>query len=191
MTDQQIKKNALRATAKRMRAGAAKMLGVQAAEDASTHGQTLLSSLPTGAAVAGYWPIGDELDPRFLMQALTSKGYKTALPVVVGNDRPLEFRLWQLGDPLVEGPFGTAHPEEGAPTVTPHALLAPLLAFDKDCYRLGWGGGFYDRTMAANTGIQAFGFAYAAQFVDDMPRGQHDWPMQGIITEAGVVLPKK
>ncbi|MBL4836497.1 MAG: 5-formyltetrahydrofolate cyclo-ligase [Kordiimonadaceae bacterium] len=191
MTNQQTDKNTLRGTAKRVRAGAAQMLGVQAAEDASLHGLSFLSSLPKGAVVAGYWPIGDELDPRFLMQALSRAGYKTALPVVDGDNAPLKFRLWGQGDPLIGGPFGTQHPDDDAPSIVPAALLAPLLAFDPACYRLGWGGGFYDRTLAAHTSIQAFGFAYAAQFVEDMPRGQHDWPMQGVITEAGIILPKE
>lgn len=183
-------KTTLRAEAKRMRTGAAKMLGFKAAEQAASHGSTLLSSFEKNTIIAGYWPIGDELDPRVLMLSLERAGYRIALPVVTAPDCPLTFRLWGQGDPLIKGPFGTLNPIEEAPAVTPQALLAPLLAFDDDCYRLGWGGGFYDRTLAANSGIKAFGFAYAAQYMENIPRGPHDWPLQGVITEAGVILPK-
>ncbi len=189
--NEQAEKLALRTEAKRIRSGAAEMLGINAAEQAATHGLKLFSAFEKGATIAAYWPIGDELDPRFLMLKLERAGYRVALPVVTEEEAPLCFRLWGQGDPLIKGPFSTVHPADDAPMVTPDALIAPLLAFDEDCYRLGWGGGYYDRTLAANSGIKAFGFAYAAQFVDNLPRGQHDWPLQGVITEAGVILPKK
>lgn len=174
-----------------MRSGAAQMLGMAAAEEAARHGENLLASFEKGAVIAGYWPIGDELDPRFLMQRLEKNGYRLALPVVSRKEAPLTFRLWGHGDPLEKGPHGTAHPANDAPEVIPNALIAPLLAFDADCYRLGWGGGYYDRTLAAHTDIKAFGYAYAAQFLEKLPRSPHDWPLQGIITETGVILPKK
>lgn len=181
----------LRAEAKRMRAGAAQMYALEAAEKAAKQGLQMFSSFNKGAIIAGYWPIGDELDPRFLMLALEQAGYRIALPVVSTENAPLTFRLWGQGDPLEKGALGTMQPIEDAPEVTPNALLAPLLAFDEDCYRLGWGGGYYDRTLAANTEIKAFGFAYGAQFVENLPRSEFDWPMQGIITEEGVILPRK
>lgn len=184
-------KNTLRSNAKRMRAGAREMLGIKAAEDATKHGMQLLAAVPTSAVIAAYWPIGDELDPRLLMHALENAGYELALPVVTSKDMPLLFRRWGLGDPLSSGPFGTQQPLDDAPIVIPDVIIAPLLAFDADCYRLGYGGGFYDRTIANHTHIKAFGFAYGAQFVDTLPREAHDWPMQGIITETGVVLPRK
>ncbi|MEX0298325.1 MAG: 5-formyltetrahydrofolate cyclo-ligase [Kordiimonas sp.] len=184
-------KKALRVEAKRIRAGAAEMLGIAAAEQAADHGLKLFSSFERGAIIAGYWPLGDEFDPRFLMQKLERAGYRIALPAVTQENTPLTFRLWGQGDPLEQGKYGTAHPSPDAPEVVPHALISPLLAFDEDCYRLGWGGGYYDRTLSANSSIKAFGFAYAAQFVENLPRGQHDWPLQGVITETGVILPKK
>jgi len=191
MNDTDDLKHSLRTKAKRIRAGAAKMLGIKAAEDAAQYGFGLFSTFEKGSIIAGYWPIGDELDPRFLMQTLERSGYKIALPVVSTENSPLTFRLWGQGDNLEKGPFGTVHPEEDAPMVTPDALIAPLLSFNADCYRLGWGGGYYDRTLAENTAIKAFGFAYAAQFVEHIPRGSHDWPMHGIITETGIILPKQ
>lgn len=181
----------LRTQAKRMRAGAVQLYALKAAEKAAKHGEQLFSSFHKGAIIAGYWPIGDELDPRFLMLALEQAGYRIALPVVSKENAPLTFRLWGQGDPLEKGALGTLNPTAEAPEVTPNALIVPLLAFDEDCYRLGWGGGYYDRTLAANTDIKAFGFAYGAQFVDTLPRSEFDWPMQGIITEEGTILPRK
>ena len=183
-------KAALRQEAKRIRAGAAELYAVAAAERATIHGMKLLSSFEKSAVVALYWPIGDELDPRFLLHNLGKAGLATALPVVTGKDEPLEFRRWGIGDPLEQGLFGTQQPPSDAPRVTPNVLIIPLLAYDADCYRLGWGGGFYDRTLAANSAVKAFGFAYGAQIIDYVPREAHDWPLQGIITEEGVVLPK-
>ncbi len=184
------KKN-LRIDAKRIRAGAAKMYALDAAERASEHGTTLLSSFEKHAIIGAYWPLGDELDPRFLLHSLERAGYRLALPVVVAPDKPLIFRLWGQGDPLETGEHGTQHPCSSAPEVIPNVLIVPLLAYDADCYRLGWGGGFYDRTLAANSEIKAFGFAYGAQIVDHVPRESHDWPLQGVITEDGVILPKR
>ncbi|MFC4349248.1 5-formyltetrahydrofolate cyclo-ligase [Kordiimonas lipolytica] len=184
-------KSTMRENAKRIRMGAHQMYALEAAEKAATHGMGLFSSFEKHAIIGAYWPMGDELDPRFLMSALERAGYRTALPVVTGKDQPLTFRLWGVGDPLEAGSFGTQHPCTDAPEVVPNALIVPLLAYDEDCYRLGWGGGFYDRTLAAHTEIKAFGFAFGAQIVDHVPREAHDWPLQGVITEEGVILPRK
>jgi len=186
-----LSKNSLRSEAKRIRAGAAALYAIEAAEKAANHGLKLLSSFEKHAIIGAYWPIDDELDPRFLILQLQQAGYRIALPVVTGADEALGFRLWGQGDPLEHGSFGTLQPAEDAPATVPNALIAPLLAYDQDCYRLGWGGGFYDRTLAAHSEIKAFGFAYGAQIVDHVPRESHDWPLQGVITEEGVILPKK
>ncbi len=184
-------KQAMREDAKRIRMGAHEMYALDAAEKAAMHGMGLFSSFEKHAIIGAYWPMGDELDPRFLMSALERAGYRTALPVVGAKDQPLTFRLWGMGDPLEGGSFGTMHPATDAPEVVPNALIVPLLAYDQDCYRLGWGGGFYDRTLAAHSEIKAFGFAFGAQIVDHVPREAHDWPLQGVITEEGVILPRK
>lgn len=184
-------KQAMREDAMRIRMGAHEMYAVEAAEKAAKHGMGLFQSFEKHAIIGAYWPMGDELDPRFLMSALARAGYRTALPVVGAKDTPLTFRLWGVGDPLEAGTFGTMHPCVDAPEVVPNALIVPLLAYDEDCYRLGWGGGFYDRTLAAHSEIKAFGFAFGAQIVDHVPREAHDWPLQGVITEEGVILPRK
>jgi len=184
-------KEKMRLEAKRLRAGASEMYGLKAAERAAEHGLLLLLRFAPQAVVGAYLPIGDELDPRFLLNALARHGYQTALPVVAGKGTPLTFRRWAEGDPLEAGPFGTRHPSADAPEVVPDALIVPLLAYDEDCYRLGWGGGHYDRTLSKHSGIKAFGFAFGAQIVDHVPREAHDWPLQGVITEEGVILPRK
>jgi 5-formyltetrahydrofolate cyclo-ligase len=184
-------KQNMRDDARRTRAGAAEMYALAAAETAAQHGMRLLSSFEKHAVIGLYWPIHDELDPRFLLNRLERAGYRTALPVVTRTNEPLTFRLWGQNDPLEAGSFGTSHPAADAPAVVPNVVIAPLLAYDADCYRLGYGGGFYDRTLAAHSEMKAFGFAYGAQIVDHVPREEHDWPLQGVITEKGVILPHK
>ncbi|WP_233553438.1 5-formyltetrahydrofolate cyclo-ligase [Teichococcus wenyumeiae] len=140
---------------------------------------------PPGALVAGFWPMGDEIDIRPLMRHLEAAGHALALPVTPPRGQPLLFRRWRFGDPLVPGGFGTSVPPEGAEAVTPQALLVPLLAFDAAGLRLGYGGGFYDRTLASLPGAWALGVAFAGQQVAKVPAGAHDVPLHGIATEAG------
>jgi len=108
-----------------------------------------------------------------------------ALPVTPPRGQPLLFRRWRFGTPLVPGRFGTSVPPEDAPVVAPNALLVPLLAFDAAGRRLGYGGGYYDRTLAALPGVWALGVAFAGQQVAKVPAGAHDVPLHGIATEAG------
>ena len=140
---------------------------------------------PTGALVGGFWPMGDEIDIRPLMRRLSDAGHSLALPVTPRRGQPLIFRRWAWGETLVSGRFGTSIPAETAETVTPEALLVPLLAFDERGCRLGYGGGFYDRTLAGLPGIWAVGVAFAAQQVAKVPSGAHDVFLHGIATEAG------
>ena len=104
--------------------------------------------LGEGDIVAGFWPIKSELDPRPLMAALTDLGLGSSLPATPKPGEPLIFHQWQNGDPIVEGLYGTSEPEATAPLVLPKIIFVPMLAFDADGYRLGYGGGFYDRTLA-------------------------------------------
>ena len=140
---------------------------------------------PQGALVAGFWPMGEEIDIRPLMQALAAAGHALALPVTPPRGQPLLFRRWHFGAPLMPGRFGTSVPPADAPAVTPDALLVPLLAFDAAGRRLGYGGGYYDRTLAALPGAWALGVAFAGQQVAKVPAGAHDVPLHGIATEAG------
>jgi 5-formyltetrahydrofolate cyclo-ligase len=143
-----------------------------------------------GPVVAGYWPMGEEADVRPLLEQLTRRGVIAALPVVVAPHAPLQFRRWVPGDALEAGRHGTRHPFASADIAVPDILLLPLLAFDARGGRLGYGGGYYDRTLEvlrAERGrrITAIGIGYAAQAVDAVPRGRHDQPLDWIVTEDG------
>ncbi|MBL6077424.1 5-formyltetrahydrofolate cyclo-ligase [Belnapia sp. T18] len=141
---------------------------------------------PPGALVAGFWPMGEEIDIRPLLQALEARGHPLALPVTPRRGQPLIFRRWRFGAALARGPMGTSQPAEGE-AVTPDWLLVPLLAFDRAGRRLGYGGGYYDRTLALLPGATPIGCAYAAQEVAEVPAGPEDWRLPMVATETGVV----
>ncbi|MEJ6394020.1 5-formyltetrahydrofolate cyclo-ligase [Gymnodinialimonas sp. 2305UL16-5] len=141
--------------------------------------------------IAGYMPIRTEIDPIPAMTALHAQGATLGVPVILGNGQPLTFREWHPGCALVEGPFGAQIPAEGA-TVVPDTLIVPLVGFDAALNRLGYGGGFYDRTLdllrqAAPT--RAIGFAYAAQELPKIPQEPTDQPLDALVTERGVLTP--
>lgn len=143
---------------------------------------------PAGAIVAGFWPMGQEIDLRPLLHALQERGHAIVLPVTPRRGDPLSFRRWQPGDALERGPMGTRQPGPQAEALTPSFLLVPLLAFDRRGYRLGYGGGYYDRTLAALPGAVALGIGYAAQELDEVPAGPEDARLAAIATEAGLVI---
>lgn len=138
------------------------------------------------SVVAGYWPIKSEMDVRPALVLLQRVGCLTALPEVVDKARPLRFRAWVPDDPLEEGAHGTAHPLVDAPLMRPDVVLVPLLAFDRAGHRLGWGGGYYDRTLEIlrkSGDLVAVGCAYSAQEVDAVAAEPHDQLLDWIITE--------
>ncbi len=140
---------------------------------------------PPGAVVSGVWPLDGEIDLRPLMRALHACGHPVVLPVTPPRGRPLTFRLWRPGDALVRERFGTMRPT-GEERV-PEFLLVPLLAFDRRGHRLGYGAGYYDRTLAALPGRFALGCAFAAQEVDAVPVGPNDATLDAVATERGVI----
>jgi len=142
---------------------------------------------PTGAVVGGFWPVGTEIDILPLLATLRSAGHLIALPVTPSRGNPLIFRLWQPGDTLMPEGFGTQCPPDTAPNVEPDWLFVPLLAFDAQGNRLGYGGGFYDRTLAERPNAVAVGCAYAAQRVDAVPTGPYDARLDAVATERGVI----
>ncbi len=141
---------------------------------------------PSGKRIAGYWPIACELDPRPSLEAVINAGGTAALPVVAGQGQVLLFRQWNPGDPLDPGPFGTAHPTSRATAVAPDVLLLPLIAYDQTGHRLGYGAGYYDRTvqaLRAQRQIIAIGLAYDEQEIDAVPIGSHDQRLDAIMTD--------
>jgi 5-formyltetrahydrofolate cyclo-ligase len=153
--------------------------------------QRFLTMLPeTGVrSIAGYWPIGDELDVRPLLHHLALAGHRLALPVVKGKTSPLAFRAWAPGDPMIPGDYGIHTPAATAAEIDPDIIIAPLLAFDADGHRLGYGGGYYDRTLAAlraKCDILAIGYAYAGQKVGRLPRHDGDMVLDAVVTDHAV-----
>jgi 5-formyltetrahydrofolate cyclo-ligase len=138
------------------------------------------------AVVSGFWPIKEEIDIRPLMIELFNSGCQMVRPVVQGRRKPLLFRAWRPGDPLEAGVFGTLQPSARREAVEPDALLVPLLACDEAGWRLGYGGGFYDRTLRglrARRKVTAVGVGFDAQLVPDVPHGPDDQPLDWLLTD--------
>lgn len=138
--------------------------------------------------VAGYQPMGSEIDPTPLVARFAATGAQIVLPRTApkGSGLPLSFHLWSPGQPLVKSVFGVAEPSPDAPQLTPDLLLVPLLAFDGLGHRMGYGQGHYDRTLEALRArhpVLAIGLAFEAQKVASVPREDHDQPLDGILTQ--------
>lgn len=144
-----------------------------------------------GAAVSLFWPVGDELDVKPLIEALHARRCVVALPVVTRPHTPLTFRLWEPGIEFIVSPFGIPEPGPERPAVTPDISVVPLLQFDRDGYRLGYGGGFYDRTieqlrlLRRDPPYLAVGVGFAGQEVESLPHESFDQPLDWIVTEEG------
>lgn len=183
-------KATLRRDAAACRDAAHGQIGADAGKALIRHGLDTLAGLHP-RVVSGFCPIRSEIDVRPLMLALASMtGADLAMPVVVARGQPLLFRRWQADRALVPGPFGTAHPAESEPALVPDLVLVPLLAFDRRRHRLGYGAGFYDRTLAGLRvagPLTAVGVAYGAQEVDAVPIGAHDQRLDLVLTERGLI----
>jgi 5-formyltetrahydrofolate cyclo-ligase len=140
---------------------------------------------PSDAVVSGFWPLGDEIDIRPLLLALHGRGNRVVLPVTPRRGERLTFRGWQPGDAMVPERFGTMRPI--GDILEPDMLLIPLLAFDLAGGRLGYGGGFYDRTLAGLPNRFRLGCAFAAQQVDAVPIGPYDARLDAVATENGII----
>ncbi|MGH1376886.1 MAG: 5-formyltetrahydrofolate cyclo-ligase [Alphaproteobacteria bacterium] len=142
-----------------------------------------------GQIIAAYWPKGREFDTQSVIDECLERGLKIALPVVQKDDRILKFALWDQSIDLIKGEYGILHPvlDESTEFVSPDIFLVPLLAFDRRGYRLGFGGGYYDTTLAFYQGekeISTVGVAYAQQAcLFNLPTENHDIRMDWIITQ--------
>jgi 5-formyltetrahydrofolate cyclo-ligase len=133
-----------------------------------------------------YWPFRAEFDPRPLVDALTAEGRSVALPVVVDKKGPLEYRAWAPGEPLTAGVWDIPIPEKRE-VVVPPMVLAPVVGFDGGCYRLGYGGGYFDRTLASlQPRPLAIGVGFACQEIVTIHPQPFDVPMDLLVTEGGV-----
>ncbi len=142
--------------------------------------------IPRGAPVGGFWPMGSEMDVRPLLHALHASGHRVALPVTGPRGTALAYRAWAPGTQMERGRGGTEHPAHGE-DVVPACFLVPLLAFDRAGRRLGYGGGYYDRTLPLFPGALRLGIAFAAQEVGEVPAGPQDARLHAVATELGVV----
>ncbi len=140
--------------------------------------------------VSGFIPYRSEIDVTPLMSVLAKDGCTTCLPIVIDKAQPLVFRKWQPGDKTEAGAWNIPIPLQSAPKLEPDILLVPLLAFDKSGYRLGYGGGFYDRTiekLRKSKPITTIGVAYSVQQITNVPKDTFDQQLDWILTEKGPI----
>ena len=166
---------------------------VGAAEAIAARGSALVSELrgPSGqAVVSGFASLPEELNVWPLLRRLAGAGVPLALPVVAKKGRPLVFRAWMPGDAMDKGVWGIPEPKADKPVLEPDILLVPLLAFDAHGCRLGYGGGFYDRTLAGLRAIKpvvAIGLAYDEQRVNAVPHLDYDQRLDWVLTPSGPI----
>jgi 5-formyltetrahydrofolate cyclo-ligase len=150
-----------------------------------------LASLWRPRIVSAFHALREEPDTLELLGALTGQGFATALPVVIGRGSPLVFRLWRPGDPTRSGAMSIAEPLEDAPAVDPDLLFVPLACFDRRGHRIGYGAGYYDRTLARLRTIKpvhAVGVAYGVCEVAAVPYEAHDQSLDAIVTDQETIL---
>ena len=149
-----------------------------------------LTSLYGSGVFAGYMPIHSELSPLALLKSLAGLGCDLALPITPQAGQPLRFHRWEIDGLLNDGPYGTKQPPADNDKCNPDVILAPLLAFDVDGWRLGYGGGFYDRTVASlrrlGQRVKLIGIAYEEQKLDKLPVGPFDMPLNAVLSPAGI-----
>lgn len=163
-----------------------------APEQLVAHARLLINGFGSGL-YAGYLPIRSEISPLPLMEALNKAGQQTAMPITLAEGEPLTFRRWKAGDDCEDGPYGTRQPKIAGQPVLPDVILAPLLGFDQTGWRLGYGGGFYDRTIAflvkQRHKVSVIGLGYDGQKLDKIPIGPYDMPLDAVLTPSGLHQP--
>jgi 5-formyltetrahydrofolate cyclo-ligase len=182
-------KKQFRSEARAARAAAFASHGSAAAAQLAAQGLDF-ARIGSATVVSGFMAIGEEIDPLPLLLRLAQEGHRLCLPVMTGKREPLTFRSWRPGDTMREAVWGIREPLASAPAIEPDVVLVPLLAFDAAGGRLGYGGGFYDRTIArlrAQKPIVTIGIAFAEQQVDDLPRSGHDELLDWVLTPAGPI----
>lgn len=148
-----------------------------------------LGTYPKEWPIAGYLPIRTEIDPRPAMKSLLREGRSVCVPVVQTQGQPLKFREWTPCSNLVKAAYGVAIPEKGR-WISPRVIVVPQLAFDRNGRRLGYGGGYYDRTIAeyrATNSAVVVGFAFSGQEHECVPADEFDQMLDAVVTECGVI----
>jgi 5-formyltetrahydrofolate cyclo-ligase len=148
-----------------------------------------LPAIDSAAVVSGFAAMPHELDTGALLYRLHGDGFRLCLPVLQGRDKPLLFRAWAPGDAMDTARWGIQEPKPDKATLEPDVLLVPLLAFDRHGWRLGYGGGYYDRTLRdlrSRRGVTAVGLAYDEQEVDAVPHLDYDQRLDWILTPSGL-----
>jgi 5-formyltetrahydrofolate cyclo-ligase len=164
---------------------------VEAGAALAGHGLAFLGPRAAGTIVSGFSSLADELDCMPLLGRLAGQGFQLALPIVQGKGRPLLFRAWAPGDAMDAGVWDIPQPKADRPELLPDILLVPLLAFDRAGWRLGYGGGFYDRTLRelrAAKPVVAVGLAYDQQHVDAVPHLDYDEQLDWVLAPSGPML---
>ena len=175
---------------KAWRAGLGAEEMARAGQALAKHGLDFLPHLAPGLVVSGFAPLADELRIWPLLRRLAGEGFQLALPVMQGKGLPLLFRAWKPGDSMDKAVWDIPEPKADKPVLEPDILLVPLLAFDAAGWRLGYGGGFYDRTLAelrARKAVMAVGLGYDEQRVDAVPHLPYDQRLDWVLTPAGAV----
>lgn len=143
-----------------------------------------------GLTVSLYWPFRGEPNLHPFARLTVERGGRCALPVVVARGEPLAFRTWAPGDPLDRGVWNIPVPREDAEIVMPDLIVAPVVGFDRAAYRLGHGGGYYDRTLAAmGHGPRVLGVGYGLAAIQTIYPQWHDVAMDAVLTEDGLAAP--
>ena len=167
----------------------------QAAQELTKNGLTCLKPIialypSNNALISLYWPIRSEINTRPLIDALSLLGHTISLPIMHQVKQPLVFRKFVPGDDLVKGPYGLSEPSDDKALIEPDIIFAPLAAFDRRGFRLGYGGGIYDATFTKlrnRKKITAIGLAYALQEIDQVPIEPHDQKLDYLITEREII----
>ncbi|MDE3016800.1 MAG: 5-formyltetrahydrofolate cyclo-ligase [Pseudomonadota bacterium] len=153
----------------------------------------MVEAVPVEGIVAGYVSARGEIGMHESLAELSERGHALCLPVVRGKNEPLVFRRWRIDHPLEMGQFGIRVPPETEPELIPEIVIVPLVAFDAAGHRLGYGAGYYDRTIAGlrrrQKNITIIGAAYASQRVGSIPAEAHDEGMDMVVTERGIITP--
>lgn len=189
-TDVQQQKRDLRAKMVAWRDTVTKEQRDETAAALAWSGLTFARPMKADAVVSGFASLANELDCMPLLHRLAGEGCRVALPLVRGKGMPLEFRAWAPGDAMDAGVWGIAQPKADKAVLQPDVLLVPLLAVDREGRRLGYGGGFYDRTLAGlrkEKAVVAIGLAYDEQVIDAVPHLDYDEPLDWVLTPSGAL----